>query len=87
MQAYLTEYASVVSSVSTADIEFVDPCPDPEALTAPDQTNPADYYYTTSPTAKFTANPWVVEPTVCPIEYSCKTLSSPMPTLPNGEVV
>lgn len=82
VQAYLTEYDTVTSSVSTANIEFIDPCPIPEDLTAPDQTDPEDYYYTgDSPSAEFTANPWVVEPPVCAIEYSCRTTGSPMTPL------
>ena len=43
--AFLSSWPST-SSEATAIIEFLDPCPDPESVIAPDQNNPADYYYT-----------------------------------------
>ena len=43
--AYLTSWPSTMSE-ATADIEFKDPCPDPESVTATVQTNPASYLYT-----------------------------------------
>ena len=46
VQASLTDYPSIVSEVKTANIEFKDPCPAPEDLTATSQTDPVDYYYT-----------------------------------------
>ena len=46
MQASLTDYPTIVSEVKTANIEFKDPCPAPEDLTATSQTDPVDYYYT-----------------------------------------
>jgi len=46
VQASLTNYPTTVSEVKTAYIEFKDPCPAPEDLTATEQTNPSDYYYT-----------------------------------------
>ena len=46
VQASLTDYPTTVSEVKTANIQFKDPCPAPEDLTATSQTNPVDYYYT-----------------------------------------
>ena len=43
--AAFTEYGSV-SATSSANIEFMNPCPAPESVLSVDQTNPADYYYT-----------------------------------------
>ena len=79
--AYLTQYTSVTSATSKGIIEFIDPCPSPESVTAPDQTNPADYSYTaSSPKMAFTATAWVVEPPICAVTYSCSVVSSPMST-------
>jgi hypothetical protein len=42
--ATLAEYSSV-STTANAEIEFLDPCPDPESVNSVPQTNPVEYYY------------------------------------------
>ena len=65
VNAYLTEYPEVEES-SSAMIEFVDPCPDPESVTSVIQDNPESYLYTVqSPSMRFTLKPFMVEPPVC----------------------
>lgn len=79
--AYLTSYTTVTSSQASGIIEFLDPCPSPESVTAPAQTNPADYYYTaSSPKMAFVASGYTVEPSICTIVYSCVLTSSPIGT-------
>ena len=78
VEAYLVEYTQIVSGLSTTFIEFLDPCPDPEAVTSTAQTNPVDYYYTAqAPAMQFTLTAYVVEPPVCPFIYSCLMTGSP----------
>jgi len=43
--ASLSEYSSV-SSLASAQIEFMDPCPDPESVLSVLQVDPVDYLYT-----------------------------------------
>ena len=72
VRAFLTNYPTTTSATKTAQIKFMDPCPDPESVLSVLQTNPADYYYTLqSPKMKFTLKPYVVEPPVCVFVYSC----------------
>ena len=60
---------------STATINFVDPCLDPELLTATAQINPLNYDYTGQfPSTQFYLAPFVVEPPVCAIQYSCQVI-------------
>ena len=69
--AALAEYSSV-SATANAQIEFLDPCPDPESVDSVIQTNPADYYYTAqAPKMQFTLTPFIVEPPICLFVYSC----------------
>jgi len=76
--AFLTQWISTVSEVATANIEFKNPCPDPESVTAPVQTNPAAYLYTAqAPKMQFTMIPFVVEPDICKVTYSCAMTAGP----------
>ena len=43
--ASLTEYSSILS-IASAQIEFVDPCYDPESVSPTLQTDPMEYLYT-----------------------------------------
>ena len=76
VQAYLMEYTQIVSLISTVQIEFIDPCPDPESVTSVIQANPADYLYTfKAPKMQLTLSPFVVEPPICTFQYSCTMTS------------
>ena len=78
MQASLTDYPTTVSEVKTANIEFKDPCPAPEDLTATSQTDPVEYFYTSvDPSATFTLNPFTPNPPICTPSYSCNVISGP----------
>jgi hypothetical protein len=54
-------------------IEIIDPCLNPFSLTPTAQTDPADYPYSSAsyPTVEVTLAQYVVDPSVCPITYSC----------------
>ena len=76
--SYLTDYPSVKSAVTTSTIEILDACPDPHSVTAPDQTNPPDYFYSgSSPSMTFTLTPFHVDPSACinNIAYTCTVIS------------
>ena len=76
VRAHLTNYPVTQSSDATATIEFKDPCPDPESVTAPILTDPADYYYTAqAPKLVFTNTAYTVEPPICVFTYSCTVTS------------
>ena len=81
VRASLAEYPSVTTSDpdSEAIIEFLDPCPDPEEVTAVPQTSPAAYPYLRAdrPRAEFFLDPYFVEPHVCDFVYSCEVISGP----------
>ena len=75
--AYLTNYPVTASSEPDASqtIKIINPCLNPFSLTATAQTNPADYYYSSTayPKVQVTLAQYVVDPaaSVCPIIYSC----------------
>lgn len=73
VSAFLTDYPMIVSAVpETAQIEIIDPCLDPQSVTATAQTDPAGYRYTGSnPSSSFTLTAFEVYPPICPITYSC----------------
>ena len=61
----------------TFSVLLIDQCFSP-TITVPTQTNPADYYYTyDSPLAEFTLNAFTINPSVCPVTYSCAITSGP----------
>ena len=75
--AYLTNYPDTASSKPDASqtITIINPCLNPFSLTATAQSNPADYYYSSTayPKVQVTLTQYVVDPaaSVCPITYSC----------------
>ena len=77
MTASFVNYPSTTSGVAiTTEIEIIDPCLDPFsiALQSPQPPLP-DYYYTgTNPSLEFTTIPFVVDPVICPVKYSCDIL-------------
>ena len=48
VRAAFVNYPQITSIApdATANIEFKDPCPDPESVLSALQTNPVDYYFT-----------------------------------------
>ena len=58
-------------------VNFVDPCLTQALVTAPVQSNPADYFYDFSATSEFILAPFVVSPTFCVSVYSCSGISGP----------
>ena len=88
LSKYATDSASEVDSSETFDLNFANPCIDPNfvKLTATPQTNPrADAY--TSDDVTFTYNPFTVEPSFCPMTVTCKTVSGPSNVLPKQNLV
>ena len=84
VSAILTTYPIIVTSapVST-QIQVVDPCIDPQTISAPSQINPQSYSYDGT-TLAFTLVPYTVFPGVCNIVYSCAIeVSSPRTDLCN----
>ena len=80
MTASLTTYPAVTSGAALATVfTILDPCDDPFGLTQPPtQTAPADYLYTAdSPLLTFSTSPFTVDPSVCPIAYSCVSTVAP----------
>ena len=67
--ASLTEYSSI-SSIASAQIEFVDPCSDPKSVSATPQTDPVDYLYTAKG-AQVKVTSFVVDPPICLVTYKC----------------
>ena len=82
VQAFLTQYTAVESSVLETTIELVDPCLDPFTLDVPVQTAPADYYYTEdSPSLVFATELFPVTPVICTVTYSCAILTAGLPDI------
>ena len=52
------------------EIEFINPCNDPNSLIVPDQFNPLPYLYTSNG-AQINVTPFIAGPPVCPITYEC----------------
>ena len=79
MIAYLTNYSSMTSLVAiTETIEVLNSCNNPFSLVASPASNPPDYLYTgNTPALTFVTPPFVVEPSVCTVTYSCTILSGP----------
>ena len=75
--AFMTEQPHITSLPDAeAYITIVDPCLDPESVTATAQTDPQVYDYTgINPTAQFYLNPFIVEPPVCSFTYSCNVIA------------
>ena len=63
-----------MSSTISASIEITDGCLNPFSVTAPDQIDPADYYYTDEG-VRFDISPFVVSPAACDAVYSCSVTS------------
>ena len=51
-------------------------CLNPQSFTVPDQVDPPIYYY--EDTLKVDLKPFVIEPSICTITYSCATLYGPL---------
>ena len=60
----------------TTTILLDDPCKSPFSLTATDQTNPDDYYYTAEGVT-FRVSPPIIDPVICPITYNCVSVDGP----------
>ena len=77
VQGYLESYTQVVSDVSTAQIEFTDPCLDPESVVSVLQSNPEPYFYSdyNEPRMQFNMAQFLVEPSFCSPKYSCSVIS------------
>lgn len=76
----MTDDTSVVSPYCTAPltVTITDPCLSPVSLTNPGQSTVADYAYTlNSPSATFTVNEFVSDPSACTKTYTCATTSRP----------
>ena len=58
-------------------VNFVDPCLTQALVTAPVQSNPADYLYDFSATSEFILTPFVISPAFCVPVYSCSGISGP----------
>ena len=57
--SFLTDYPSIKSLPTSSTLEVFDACPDPHSVVAPEQTNPADYYFSgNSPSLTFTLTPF-----------------------------
>jgi len=76
VSAKLTTYpVIIVASPLSTQIKIIDPCIDPQTISAPVQTNPPSYGYDGT-TLTFTLSPYSVFPTVCKIVYSCAIAAS-----------
>ena len=74
--ASLTNYPEITSEQTTIQFEVRDSCPNPFSVVAPEQSDPADYYYTgSSPMLSFSLVPFEVDPSVCAVTYSCRVAS------------
>lgn len=57
--------------IDQAVIEVLDPCNNPFRLEATLQT---DVFWDYSGTLEFTTNPFIIDPTECPVTYTCENL-------------
>lgn len=57
LQARLSDYPSMESSIVSAQIDIIDPCIDPKGIVSTAQTSPAPYFYELQP-AVFTITPF-----------------------------
>lgn len=71
--AYLRDYSSVTSGAAiTETINVSNSCLNPFSLTVPQQVSRVEYLYTgNSPALTVSTVPFVVDPSVCPIIYTC----------------
>ena len=73
--ASITNYPDIISETKVISFEIRDSCPNPFSVIAPEQNNPPDYYYTgDSPILSFSLTPFVVDPAVCAVTYSCQVI-------------
>ena len=76
--AYFTDYPQITAGPTSTTMTIVNPCLTPVSVTATAQVNPSAYSYTgASPKLQFVATPFSVNPSVCPVTYSCSMQSGP----------
>ena len=86
MEAYLADYTTTKSDMHhvQASIEIIDPCLEPDSITAPAQQDPEEYFYTTGST-QVKVTPFVVVPSICPVTYECVEINGPDPDVKCGD--
>jgi len=64
------------SQIVKTKIEILHPCLRPASISAPNQSNPDEYYFTPGG-ANILVNPFIVDPPVCPVTYECISVTGP----------
>lgn len=69
---YAKTHQSVNDPPASAFLEIFEPC----YLTAPEQMSMPPYFYSGELT-QFFMNPFIIEPPLCDLEYTCEVVSAP----------
>ena len=83
ISAEFNDYPSTRTSDEVAKITIIDPCLDPDLVQASEQeiTELTYNYSGSSPKLEFTMTPFIIEPPICEVKYSCELISGPIPDL------